>query len=200
MGFSGHNLAHSRRQMMPPLPQTSSFVIPDAYTTDYHNSSRLLLHDSEDAKFHIDSTVYMRPEGRVLVWASDVQLKLLFESERLYMDGTFSTAPPNFDQVYIIHAIHHGTCKPSSSNVTNGDSIKNMSFAFIGLPMVYALLPDRKTTTYIYLFNVLFTEAKKSGKAFDPSLIMTDFEPGVAKAITLQVRLSLHLSILSMAI
>ena len=130
MIFSGHNLAHNRRQMMPPLPQTSSFTIPDAYTTDYHNNSRLLLHDSEDAKFQMDPTVYVRPEGRILVWASDVQLKLLFASERLYMDGTFSTAPPNFDQVYIIHALHHGICKSSSSNLTYGNPTRGISFRF----------------------------------------------------------------------
>ena len=63
--------------------------------------------------------------------------------------------------------------------------------------MVYALLPDRKTTTYIYLFNILFAEAKKFDKTFDPSLIMTDFEAGIAKAITLEVQLFPHLSSLS---
>jgi hypothetical protein len=52
---------------------------------------------------------------------------------------------------------------------------------------VYALLPDRKAKTYIYLFNVLFAEAKKCGKKIDPALIMTDFEPGIARAILLQV-------------
>ncbi len=68
---------------------------------------------------------------------------------------------------------------------------------YIAVPVVYALLPDRKATTYIHLFNVLFTEANKFNKKFDPQLIMTDFEPGLAKAITLEVQLTSKLSKLS---
>lgn len=96
---------------MPQLPQSCYFDIPDAYTKDYLNLDRLLLHDSHDPKFRIDQSLYTRPEGRVLIWSSDVQLQLLFDSETLYMDGTFCTAPPYFDQVYIIQVIHHETCE-----------------------------------------------------------------------------------------
>lgn len=53
--------------------------------------------------------------------------------------------------------------------------------------MVYALLPDRKAPTYVYLFDVLFAAAKKFNKIFDPLTIMTDFEPGLSKAISIQV-------------
>jgi hypothetical protein len=60
-------------------------------------------------------------------------------------------------------------------------------FTNVGIPVVYSLLTDRKTPSYIYLFQVLFSEARKRGKTFDPSLIMTDFEPGIAKAISLEV-------------
>ena len=63
-------------------------------------------------------------------------------------------------------------------------------FIKIGIPVIYALLPDRKAVTYIHLFNVLFAEAEKLQKRFDPSLIMTDFEPGLCKAISLQVKYS----------
>jgi hypothetical protein len=56
--------------------------------------------------------------------------------------------------------------------------------------VVYALLSDRKAKTYIHLFNILFEEAKRSNKKLDPRLIMTDFEPGIAKAISLEVYLS----------
>ncbi len=111
MFLLGHNLQRNRRNLMPPLPQTCSFNIPDVYKKDYLNLDRLLLHDSCDPQFQIDESLYRRPEGRILVWSSDVQLKLLFDNEKLYMDGTFSTTPPNFDQVYIIQVIHHETCK-----------------------------------------------------------------------------------------
>ncbi|CAF2982191.1 unnamed protein product [Rotaria sp. Silwood2] len=160
----GHNLVQNRRKMTPPLPQSSSFFIPESYTKDYHNNTRLLLHDSDDSKFQIDSSGNLRSEGRVLIWSSDIQLNLLFDSQRLHMDGTFSSSPPNFDQVFIIQAIVHGTC----------------------VPVVYALLPDRKAKTYIHLFTILFDEAKRLNKKLNPLLIMTDFEPGLAKAISLE--------------
>jgi hypothetical protein len=63
-------------------------------------------------------------------------------------------------------------------------------FISIGVPVLYALLPDRKAVSYIYLFNILFAEANKLHKKLDPHLIMTDFEPGLTKAITLEVWLS----------
>jgi hypothetical protein len=96
--------------MIPPLPQSSSFLIPDVYTKDYHNNERLLLHDSDDPKFQIHLSD-VRSEGRVLIWSTDVQLNLLFDSQKLHMDGTFCTSPPNFNQVFIIQAISYGTCK-----------------------------------------------------------------------------------------
>jgi hypothetical protein len=49
------------------------------------------------------------------------------------------------------------------------------------------LLPDRKATTYVYLFHVLFSEAEKVNKQFNPFLIMTDFEPAISRAISTMV-------------
>ena len=97
--------------MIPKLPESSSFVIPDLYTKDYLTNDRLLLHDRDDPKFQINESGSVRSQGRVLVWSSNVQLSLLFDSQRLHMDGTFCTTPPNFEQVFIIQAILHGTCK-----------------------------------------------------------------------------------------
>lgn len=60
----------------------------------------------------------------------------------------------------------------------------------IGVPVVYALLPNRQATTYINVFKVLFAEAKKMNKKFNPSIIMTDFEPGLSKAISIEASFS----------
>jgi hypothetical protein len=48
---SGHNLVHHRRKATPPVPQSSSFIIPESFTKDYRNKDRLLLYDSDDLKF-----------------------------------------------------------------------------------------------------------------------------------------------------
>ena len=131
---------------------------------DYRNLERLLLHDSADPTYQSNEHGNVRSAGRVLVWSSDTQLELLFGSEKLHMDGTFSSSPSIFEQVFIIQAFLYGTC----------------------VPVVYALLPDRKAIIYVHLLNVLSDEARKRDKKFDPSLIMTDFEPGIAKAISLE--------------
>lgn len=176
--------------MIPPIPQSASFCIPEMYTKDFINVHRLLLHDSEDLKFQTDQLKELGTTGRILIWSSDVQLQLLFDSSQVHMDGTFCTTPPQFDQVFIIQAIHHGTCKLFSFDdiLLNDFSIfVNVFSIMIGVPVVYALLPDRKAITYVYLFNVLIDEAKKLHTKFEPSLIMTDFEGGLAKAISLEV-------------
>ena len=125
----------------------------------------------------------MRSEERILIWWSDIQLNLLFNNEKLHMDGTFSTSPPQFDQVFIIQAFLHGSCKLNSSDHL---SLCNI-FIATGVPVVYALLPNRKTPTYVHLFNILFREAERLNKRFDPKIIMTDFESGLTKAITMEV-------------
>ena len=66
--------------------------------------------------------------------------------------------------------------------------IHKYPFILVGVPVVYALLPDRKAITYVYVFNVLLSEARKLGKNLQPSLVMTDFEGGLTKAIALEVR------------
>ena len=48
---------------------------------------------------------------RLLLFASDAQLDLLFKSLVIYMDGTFKKAPSHFTQIYIIHIVHFDTCK-----------------------------------------------------------------------------------------
>ncbi|CAF4038153.1 unnamed protein product [Adineta steineri] len=161
----GHNLLINRRAMMTSIPRSCSFTIPDIYKNDYLNKDRLLLHDSYDLQSSMNDSLHARPEGRILIWSSAAQLNLLFDSDKLYMDGTFSTTPPNFHQVYIIQAVHHESC----------------------IPVVFALLPDRKATTYICMFDTLFSEAKKVNKTFNPLLIMTDFEPGVSRAISMMI-------------
>ncbi|CAF1535035.1 unnamed protein product, partial [Rotaria sordida] len=62
--FSCHNLTHHRRKIIPPLPQSSSFSIPESYTRDYSDKDRLLLHDSADPTFQLKQSGNIRSEGR----------------------------------------------------------------------------------------------------------------------------------------
>ena len=44
------------------------------------------------------------PVTRIIVFATDEQLRMLFTSSHILMDGTFDSCPPHFDQIYSIHA------------------------------------------------------------------------------------------------
>jgi hypothetical protein len=48
---------------------------------------------------------------RILLFASLEQLKMLFTAETILMDGTFSTCPKIFEQVYTIHSIKYDQCE-----------------------------------------------------------------------------------------
>ena len=48
---------------------------------------------------------------RVMVSATDQQLQLLFTNEIIFVDGTFSTAPRGFDQVFLMHTQQFGQGK-----------------------------------------------------------------------------------------
>ncbi|CAF3239279.1 unnamed protein product [Rotaria sp. Silwood2] len=140
-----HTLAANRQKLVPLLPSSYSFDIPDLYELT-NNGERFLLLDESRAR-----------RDRLLLYGSDVQLNLLFDSQAVYMDGTFSKAPPYFMQVFIIHAIYFDTC----------------------VPCVFGLMINKKGTTYRQIFFELKQIAAERHKDFSPQLILTDFESGV---------------------
>jgi hypothetical protein len=80
---------------MPPLPQSSLFTIPDSFKSTM-DGKRFLLFDEARVR-----------RERLLLFASDQQLDILFDSKVVFMDGTFSKTPPHFYQIYILHALKH---------------------------------------------------------------------------------------------
>ena len=80
-------------------------------------------------------------------------LDLLEQADDWFCDRTFSTAPNVFYQVYTIHGTVEG----------------------YHIPLVYALLPDKKEETYQKLFNLLPQGCKR---------ITIDFEVAVRNALT----------------
>lgn len=84
---------------MPLLPNCCLLDIPDEYQRA-NDGGRFLLSDELLAR-----------RERLLMFASDHQLDLLFQSRIIYMDGTFAKCPPHFMQIYIIHAIIFDICR-----------------------------------------------------------------------------------------
>ena len=88
--------------------------------------------------------------NRMIIFAAPRFLSLLADSRTWYADGTFKVVPEYFFQLYTIHAEKDG-------------------FVY---PCVYALLPNKTSSTYRRLLNKLL----EIQPALDPSRVMMDFE------------------------
>ena len=87
---------------------------------------------------------------RLFIFATESNFHVLNHNPNWYGDGTFDVVPTKlFKQLYTINVIESG---------------KN-------LPMLYALLPDKKGTTYDKLFRIV-----KEDISNDPQTITFDFE------------------------
>jgi hypothetical protein len=69
-----------------------------------------------------------------MVFASNEGIEVLKRAKTISIDGTFTSCPPPFIQVFIIMA-----SLPSGGNV----------------PCVYALLPNKLSSTYSQLFGIV---------------------------------------------
>ncbi|CAF4423484.1 unnamed protein product [Rotaria socialis] len=143
------SLNKARRLETPPIPDSQIFGIPYLYTRTIENEEFLC----------VDK--FIKRKTRILLFASNEQLKVLFQNSIVLMDGTFSTCPKIFDQVFTIHSIKY-----------------EQSF-ICGI----GLLPDRKKSTYRFVFEELKGLAVRMNLVFSPSTIITDFEHSLADAI-----------------
>ncbi|XP_071111501.1 uncharacterized protein [Haliotis cracherodii] len=101
-------------------------------------------------------------EDKMLVFATDDQLRVLQSASIVYMDGTFSACPDLWNQLYILH-----TRKGS-----------------ITYPLVYALMPDRWTTTYQRLFAQLKVHIQQLlNQPYNPETFQVDFEVAAIRAL-----------------
>ena len=85
-------MSKARRKNTPVIPQSCVFAIPTPYQQTT-SGERFLLMDY----------FVKRAKKRVLIFSSDQQLDVLFNSDVIFVDGTFSTAPEHFEQVFLIH-------------------------------------------------------------------------------------------------
>ncbi|CAF1522074.1 unnamed protein product, partial [Adineta ricciae] len=100
-------LNQAQRKLTPVLPTTISFDIPDGY----HNTT-------SGETFLISDKLFSRKK-RMLAFGSPRQLQLLFESSMIFLDGTFLSTPPFFEQVFTIHGLKFD-CELNSITVSMG--------------------------------------------------------------------------------
>lgn len=105
-------------------------------------------------------------DDRILIFSTEQNLQLLRRSEHWHGDGTFKTVPSLFDQLYTFHG---------SSND-------------ISIPLVYALLPNKRQETYIRLLQ----QIKNLIGVYHPITFMTDFEQAMIKAYEKEYPLTVH--------
>ena len=55
------------------------------------------------------------------------------------------------------------------------------------MPLAYCLLPNKRGSTYIELFERLKDQANIMGKQFNPKRIVTDYEPGLLPIVEQEV-------------
>jgi hypothetical protein len=87
-------LQKHRRKNIPPLPLSYDFVIP------------LLSQRTWSGEQFVVADVQRRRVGeRLIIFSSNEQLDILFNSRIWFCDGAFKTKPIIFEQVYIIQCV-----------------------------------------------------------------------------------------------
>nr|CAD7458958.1 unnamed protein product [Timema tahoe] len=89
-------------------------------------------------------------DDRILIFSTRRNLQHLGRSKHWYADGTFKTVTPLFEQLYTIHGFEANN----------------------SIPLVYALLADKRQGTY----SRLLRKVKELEPASSPQTFMTDFE------------------------
>lgn len=99
---------------------------------------------------------------RILIFASPATKVMLKVHKNIFIDGTFKSVSKQFSQLYTIHVDLGST--ESETNVA---------------PVVFALLPDKKKTTYIRLFRAILREVPE----WAPETVSADYEISIIEAV-----------------
>lgn len=107
------------------------------------------------AKFYFEDS---GPEdkNRIILFTTRENLRFLDKQTEWYIDGTFDVAPSFFKQVYTIHCVKDNSV----------------------LPMVYALLPNKKQVTYKKMLLLI-----KHHLTSTPKFVNCDFELAAINAV-----------------
>ena len=145
-------LRYHKRGTKPTEPSTlEDLAISGEWTTTGGSRPEtFLIHDSGP-----DST------DRVVVYATDDALRHLTQSSEWFMDGTFTTAPKLFEQLYVIRA----------------------PLAETSITCVYAFLSGKSQAVYEELFRAINDKCRTLGLDVEPVNVTIDFEQSVFKAI-----------------
>lgn len=100
-------------------------------------------------------------QNSIVGFSTEKNLKVLCDVHAIYMDGTFSSCPKYFLQLFTIHGFHDN----------------------VYIPLVYFLLPDKEKLTYTKAFSHLMDYCEGSSVSFTPIDIFVDFELAIHIAV-----------------
>ena len=136
----------------PEIPENTLFEFPYPYNVS----------STGEQFVHYDN----RRDDRLIIFGTRESFQFLENSENWFMDGTFSTAPPQFVQLYTVHGLSNG---------------KNIVGA-------YCLLVNKRMETYVELLSRIHLLTNQ----VVPESIMTDFKQSTRGAIAQVHRLTLR--------
>jgi len=144
-------LYRTRSKVIPRLPATQQDINLEGSWTETPAGERFLLCDDTNDQ-----------NQRILIFATDDNLRRLCDLLTVFGDGTFYSCPGLFYQLYSLHG-----------------SINSTSF-----PLVFALLPNKTEKTYYRFLNLLKTAITDLNLHLTPDTVMLDFEVAVRNAVT----------------
>jgi hypothetical protein len=157
--FSEIRGALYRHRSANHIPVPDPCDIPDELRTTMRGKNV----GPEDEHFHENFLLYSGQNGKLLVFCAVSELKILCESEFIICDGTFEMAPNSSYQLYTLHGFYHEE----------------------GLPLVWALLPNKSRGTYVELFTAIRKafEERFAVVVGQKRVFVTDFELAAIDAI-----------------
>lgn len=140
---------YARRSSYPKLPSTAD---------DFHNAL-----DAMDVKSNLgENLLFINSRSdKIVCFTTVTNLKALCEMRRIFVDGTFYSAPKQFTQVFTLHGLHDN----------------------VYMPLVFFLLPNKTQQIYEKAFYYLIDICKQNKFMFNPHSIYADFELAIHLAI-----------------
>ena len=134
-----------------------SYEIPSDLSFELHPDFKTIKRNDDDEEMFLIFDNYdpeSENENRILIFSTNKNLQLLNYYRHWLCDGTFDASPKIFKQLFSIHVI------------------KNMK----NLPLVYALLSDKRQDSYTKVFDVL-----KKKLSVCPLSVSCDYEVATCK-------------------
>ncbi|XP_060603822.1 uncharacterized protein LOC132756709 [Ruditapes philippinarum] len=152
-----------KRGQAPKEPTSINDIphpLPNDYTTtNAENDEPFLIHDNAS------------DTSRLLIFSSETGLELLGNAHTWYMDGTHSTAPQQFGQLFCIRV------PLSDSHVS----------------VVYALLPGKQQSHYEECFTAILDVCLQKDIRPNPATIVADYEIAIHNAVRSVIGSSIHI-------